>query len=240
MKAIRSAAFLFYLVAATFVLLVPATFVRLLSDPARRQTRALGWAQRWARTIVWGARALCGVTCRLEGAEHVPDGPALIAARHESAFDAFIWLLVLPRCTYVVKQELARIPLLGKVIRAAGMIAVDRGAGAPALRRMAADVETALAAGFQVVIFPEGTRVAPDAPVVLQPGIALLAARLDVPIHPAATDSGRLWTRRTFDKRPGTIRLALRPALPRGLPRAALMAALAAGMRLDPVDKSVG
>ncbi|MHB0670633.1 lysophospholipid acyltransferase family protein, partial [Roseomonas mucosa] len=77
--------------------------------------------------------------------------------------------------------------------------------------------------GAQLVIFPEGTRTAPGERVPWQPGVAALASATGLPVVPAATDSGRFWGRRSFAKRPGTITLAILPALPPGLPRAELM-----------------
>jgi 1-acyl-sn-glycerol-3-phosphate acyltransferase len=232
---LRSAAFNAFFVIATLAILVPGTLVRLLAP-----RHALAVARAWGRTALWGARVICGVRWRVEGWENLPREPALIASRHESAFDTFVWLLLLPRAAYVVKQELVRIPLLGPLMPLAGMIPVDRGAGAAGLRRLAEGAAAALGAGRPVVIFPEGTRVEPDTPVALQPGIALLAARTGAPVVPVATDSGRFWGRRAFLKRPGVIRIVLRPAIPAATPRAALMAELAAGLRLAPVDNSVG
>jgi 1-acyl-sn-glycerol-3-phosphate acyltransferase len=232
---LRSAAFLVFFYLATLALLVPANLLVVF-----RPDRTPAIARCWARVTLWGARVLCGIHWRLEGAANLPPGPVLIAARHESAFDTLVWLQVAPRCVYVLKFELTRIPLLGPVLIAAGNIAVRRSAGAGALRRMLVDVGTALAADRQVVIFPEGTRVPHDAPVVLQSGIALLAERVGVPVVPATTDSGLRWARRAFLKRPGLIRVVIRPPLPAGLPRADLLAALVRDLRLEPVDKSVG
>jgi 1-acyl-sn-glycerol-3-phosphate acyltransferase len=232
---LRSAVFLLFFYLETLVLLVPATLLVVV-----RPDRTPAIARSWARVTLWGARVLCGIHWRLEGAAHLPAGPVLIAARHESAFDTFVWLLVAPSCVYVLKIELTRIPLLGRVMLAAGNIAVRRSAGASALRRMLADVGAALAAGRPVVIFPEGTRVPHDAPVVLQPGIALLAERAGVPVVPATTDSGLRWARRAFLKRPGLIRVVIRPPLPAGLTRADLLGKLVRDLTPEPVDKSVG
>jgi 1-acyl-sn-glycerol-3-phosphate acyltransferase len=231
---LRSAAFNAFFHLATLLLLFPATAVRLLSP-----SHALGVARLWGRVALWGARVICGIRWRVEGQENLPGGAALIASRHESAFDTFVWLLLAPRCAYVVKAELVRIPLLGPLMPLAGMIPVERTAGPAALRRLAADVEAALKAGRQVVIFPEGTRVPHDAPVVLQPGIALLAARSGAPVVPVATDSGRLWARRAFRKYSGMVRIRIGKPVPAGLPRAEFMARLAAGLTLPPVDKCV-
>ncbi len=128
------------------------------------------------------------------------------------------------------------------------MIPVDRSAGAAAMRELIRRAGEAASAGQQIVIFPEGTRVAPGLRTKLHPGVAALAARTGLPIIPVATDSGHFWGRRAFRKQAGTIRIAILPPLPTGLPREALMARLeqayaegyAALRRGQPVDNSVG
>ena len=206
-------------------------------------------AQRWAALVLAGLRRLCGIDWVVTGREHLPaSGAALIAPMHQLAFDTMIWLLLLPECVYVLKSELTRIPLFGTLLLRGGMISVDRTGGATAMRDLIRRAAAAAAAGRQILIFPEGTRVAPGAGVKLQPGVAALAARTGLPIIPVATDSGDHWGRRAFRKRPGTIRVAILPPLETGLPREELMARLerayadgyAALRSGQPVDNSVG
>lgn len=187
-------------------------------------------ARQWAWLVVWLLRAICGIRFRLVGAEHLPPpgSPALIAAKHQSAFDTIIWLGLLPDPAYVLKRELLRIPVYGQLARHAGMIAVDRAAGAGAMRHLLRAGREAAEAGRQIVIFPEGTRVAPGERVPYQPGIAALAGATGLPVIPAAIDSGRCWGRRAFRKQPGVITLAVLPPLPAGLRREALMGRLEA------------
>jgi 1-acyl-sn-glycerol-3-phosphate acyltransferase len=185
----------------------------------------------YARLALAWLRLSCGIRLRVTGAEHLPRcGPALIAAKHQSALDTIVWLRLLPDPAYVLKAELLRIPVWGWLARKARMIAVDRAAGGRAMRGMLRDAALALAEGRQVVIFPEGTRMAPGAPPAYQPGIAALASASGLPVIPVATDSGMAWPRRAFRKRPGVVTVAVLPALPAGLPRAALLAALPAAI----------
>lgn len=187
--------------------------------------RLLAW---WARCVLGLLRATVGITVRVTGAEHLPrEGPALIAAKHQSAFDTIVWLALLPRPAYVLKRELLRVPLYGWYARAAGMIAVDRAAGAAALRHLAKSGQEALDEGRQIVIFPEGTRTAPGTRRPYQPGIVALQARAGLPVVPVATDSGLFWGRRAFRKRPGTITVAVLPPIAPGLERAAFLTRLA-------------
>ena len=180
----------------------------------------------WARLCLGALKLFCGINIVLEGAEHMPAGPAIIAAQHQSALDILVWLAILPHPAFVLKQELLRLPLFGSLLVPAGMIPVDRDGAAPALRKMIADSRAALADGRQVVIFPEGTRVAPGARAPLHGGIVALTRIADVPVIPAATDSGRCWPARSFGKTPGEVRVRLFPAMPGGRRREAVIAAL--------------
>lgn len=188
--------------------------------------QTLAVAQAWSGVMLFGARVICGLRPVVTGLEHLPPGAALIASEHQSAFDTLIWLRLVPKVSYVFKAELADVPLFGPMLVPAGQIPVDRGGGATAMRSMLAGAARAAAAGRQIVIFPEGTRVAVGERVKLRPGIAALSARTGLPIIPVATDSGLRWPRQSFIKRPGPIRIMIGPALAPGLPPAAVVKAL--------------
>lgn len=241
MIVLRSAAFNVFFFAATFVMSVAASVVRLVNPPG-----VLAAAMAWARLILWGLRTIGGIRVEVIGAENLPHGAALIASAHQSAFDTVVWLTLVPRCCYVFKKELLRIPLFGHLIAAAGMIPIDRSSGSAAMRTLLRGGDRAKREERQIVIFPEGTRAPLDAALPLQPGVAALAARTGLPVIPVATDSGRYWGRRAFHKHPGTIRIVVRPPLPAGLPRGELMRSLEQALRMEPsagaynVDKSVG
>ncbi len=189
--------------------------------------RLLGLGQAWARLVLRALRALCGVRFSLNGRENLPPGGVILAAQHQSAFDTLIWMALLERPCYIFKHELTRLPLFGPLIGPAGQIALDRDGGAGALRILIKQVNEALAAGKQIIIFPEGTRVAPGVRGVLQPGIVALARATGAVVVPVSTDSGRYWARNAFFKRAGTIDITLHPALPAGLHRQAMLDALA-------------
>jgi 1-acyl-sn-glycerol-3-phosphate acyltransferase len=221
---LRSLLFNMWFVLGTAVLsLTSAVAIQLF-----RPGRGLAVCQLWARSMLWGLRVLCNVRVELLGGENLPEGgAALIASQHQSAFDTIVWLALLPRPVYVMKQELQRIPVVGAVARRIGMISVDRAGGGTAVRRLMRDVAASIAAGSQVVIFPQGTRTGPDEVVAPQPGIAAVAARVSVPVTPVVTDSGRHWGRQAFRKFPGTIHIMILPPLPTGLTREVLLERLA-------------
>jgi 1-acyl-sn-glycerol-3-phosphate acyltransferase len=241
---VRSAVFNVMFFGISLVMTLLATAVRVVA-PAR----VLDVAILWGRCLVAAARLICGIRLDVRGLEHIPPGAALIASRHQSAFDTFVWLTLLPRCCYVFKRELRRIPLFGKSIRAAGMIEIDRTGGGAAIRVLLVEAERAVREGRQIVIFPEGTRREPGSAVVLQSGIAALASRTGLPVIPVSTDSGWCWGRRAFRKRPGTIRIVIGRPIPAQTERRALMRALEEGLSAialeqrpethKPVDNSV-
>lgn len=205
---------------------------------------AMSLARRWAKSVLAGLKPICGITYVVTGAEHLPrNGPGLVASNHQSAFDTMVWLTLLHQPAYVLKQELMRIPLFGSMCRLSGMIAVDRGAGANAIRSLLRAADVVKAEGRVIVIFPEGTRVPPGTVGTLHPGVAALASRTKLPVIPVVTDSGARWGRRAFRKIPGVIRIAVLPPLPAGLTREELMVRLAeiyaAGVP-EAVDNSVG
>ena len=179
----------------------------------------------WAGLVILMLRLLCGIRVRVTGREHLPaeGGAALVAAKHQSAFDTVVWLWLLPDPAYVLKRELLDIPVWGWLARGAGMIAVDRLAGASAMRHLLRAGQAAAAEGRQMVIFPEGTRVPPGERRPYQPGVVALAAATGLPVIPVATDSGLRWGRRAFHKRSGIITVAVLPPLPAGLQRDALL-----------------
>ncbi len=219
----------------------------LLGVPVRWFFRrhALWVAQSWAGLVLAGAAALCGIRVVVQGREHLPtQGAALIASQHQSAFDTLIWLRLVPRTAYVFKAELARIPLFGSLLVPAGQIPVDRGASFSAVRSLLRGADAAKADGRQIVIFPEGTRIAPGLEAELRPGIAALASRTGLAVIPVATDSGVLWGRRAFRKKPGVIHIRVGRPIAAGLPQAVLLATLRERWREaeslgNPVDGSV-
>ena len=163
------------------------------------------------------ARIILGIRTRIEG--EVPQGGVLIAAKHEAMFETIELPVLLVNPAIVMKQELARIPIWGRLAELYGMIPVDRDGGAAALRPMLRAAAAAAADGRPVVIFPEGTRVRHGEAPPLQPGFAGLYRALDLPIVPLALDSGRLWGRTLLGKKPGTITLRFGDPIPPGLPR---------------------
>src|SRR5690606_9987350 len=151
------------------------------------------------------ARVICGVTFRSEGRENIPNGSCIVAAQHQSSFETYEMFLELENPVFVLKRELIYIPLVGWYMQRAGLVHIDRGAGATAMRKMLREAQDALEAGSQVIIFPEGTRVEPGRSVPYKPGVAALYAHCGAPVIPMALNSGYFWGKTRILKRPGEI-----------------------------------
>lgn len=186
----------------------------------------------WIDGTFFLLRIFCGLGYREIGLENLPRGPAIIAAKHQSTWETLYLSRRLSHPAFVLKKELLSIPLFGWFMRRIGMIAVDRSGKATALKKMVKDAGAAFAAGRQIIIFPEGTRVAPGHHRAYQPGIAALYGQLDVPVVPVALNSGLFWRKGAFVKKRGEILVQYLPPIPPGLNRKAFMAELEA--RLEP------
>lgn len=228
MTTLRSALFNLFFVVGTA--LVVTLGLPMLAFPQRILA---AYIRLWAHGMIGALRIICGIRLEVTGLAHIPPGPAVIAAKHQSAFDTIVWLLLVPDCVYVLKKELLNIPLWGWFTLRCGHLAVDREGGGAALRNLVRGAKQRFAEGRPVVIFPEGTRTAPGDRQPYQPGVAALATAGGVPVVPVATDSGLRWGRRAFRKSPGVIHVSILPPLPIGLPRAALMAALEAAIETE-------
>jgi len=172
----------------------------------------------WARTNLWLLKTLCGLDYRIEGAEHLPDVPFISMWKHSSTWETIAQMLLVPRAAWLLKREILWVPLLGWAIARFRPIAIDRKAGGTAVNQVVTQGRERLSAGLGVIIYPEGTRVAPGETRRFGMSGALLASQSGAPLVPIAHDSGYYWRRRGLLKRAGTIRVIIGPPVdPRGL-----------------------
>lgn len=200
MKFFRSLAF--NIAAFTWSIFLLVAYIPLLIASRAAMLSAIRY---WTRCIFWLQRHILSLDFEFRGVENLPDGPFIVAAAHQSAWDTICFYAVLRDPAFVLKKELYRVPMFGPYARKLGMIAIDRTAGAGEARRMIRSVSAQLDAGRPVVIFPGGTRSAPDEIVPLKSGIAALYRRSGVPVVPVSLNSGWFWGRRSFVKKPGRI-----------------------------------
>ncbi len=180
----------------------------------------------WARGINVLLRVVAGIRVEVRGRENVPQGPVLMAAKHQSAWDTMIFHVITHHPAIVMKKELLAIPIYGWYCRRTKMVPIDRTGGLKAMRDMIAAAKSAAGEGRPIIIFPQGTRVAPGASAPYLPGVAALYGQLGLPCVPIALNSGLFWKHRSFLKPPGTIIFEYLPAIPPGLRRKEFMAAL--------------
>jgi 1-acyl-sn-glycerol-3-phosphate acyltransferase len=190
----------------------------------RRMTMRFG--RFWSSSVLALLKMIVGLDHEIRGLDRIPPNGCIIAMKHQSAWDALILPVVLGDPAVVLKRELLLLPFYGWYAVRAGSIAIDRKAGAGALRRMLAMARPVAVTGRPIVIFPEGTRVAPGERRPYQPGVAALYQALRLPLVPAAVNSGLYWGRRSLSKRPGRIVLEFLHPIPPGRTRPRVMAEL--------------
>lgn len=163
--------------------------------------------------VIWLARVVLGIRYVVRGRENLPAQPAVVLAKHQSAWETVAFLFLFPPVSAVIKQELLNVPFFGWAYRMLSPIAIDRGAGREALKQIVTKGKAKLEQGFWVLVFPEGTRVAPGEKGRYGIGGAWLAAETGAPIVPVAHNAGEVWPKNAFVKRPGTITVSIGPAI---------------------------
>jgi 1-acyl-sn-glycerol-3-phosphate acyltransferase len=197
---------------ALIIVTPPYALIALLSAPLPRMMR-YRIISGWSRLIVLLARVILGIAWRVEGRENLPSRPAVILAKHQSAWETLAFQHIFPPQVHVLKRELLWIPFFGWGLALMSPIAIDRRRGVAALRSIARRGQQRLEQGFWVVVFPEGTRVAPGESRDYQPGGAWLAAASGAPVVPVAHNAGLFWPRNAFLKRPGTVTIRIGPSI---------------------------
>lgn len=202
----------FYLNTAVFL---------LVGSPLLLAPRAWAMAglRAHARASLWWMRVIVGTTVEVRGLDNLPDGPALIAAKHQSAWDTFALIPLFRDPAMIMKAELGNIPFYGWFSRKFDHILVKRDKAAAALRQMIRQAKDRAASGRDIVVFPEGTRRPPGAPPEYKSGVVALYEGLDKPCVPVALNSGLFWPRGSYLKMPGTILVEILPLIPPGMPR---------------------
>jgi len=209
---------------AAFQILItpPFALVALLTFPLRPVTR-YRVISLWARLLILAAGFICGIRYRVIGVGHIPQTPCVVLSKHQSAWETLAFQVIFPPQVYVVKRELLWIPFFGWGLAMVSPIAIDRRAGMRAMKQMLEQGKDRLARGFWVIVYPEGTRMAPGRRGTYQSGGAAVAAHAGVPVLPVAHNAGTCWRRKAFLKYPGTITVSVGvPINASGLKAAAL------------------
>jgi 1-acyl-sn-glycerol-3-phosphate acyltransferase len=203
---------LFYLLLLFWMLVGIPTFVM-------PRWAIMNIARYWARSSIWLLRAICGTKVEYRGLEKIPEGPLIVASKHQSMWETFALLQFFDQPLFIFKRELKWIPLFGWYLIKSDMIGIDRTAGGRSLLRMARRAGEAVRRGRQLIIFPEGTRTAVDSLPNYKTGVAQIYVDCRVTCLPVALNSGLFWPRRTFMRYPGTLTVEFLDPLPPGLSR---------------------
>lgn len=181
----------------------------LLAGPPPKGVRKV--TRLWARGVLALVRRIGGIDHVVEGKANVPQVPCLILCNHQSVWETIAALVLFPEVAIVAKRELLRIPVFGWYLRHSPMIIIDRAASLESIRRMARESARAVAQGRSVLIFPEGTRIDPEAPIRFKRGVEHIVRALAIPVLPVVHDAGRYW--RQDGKVRGTIVVRILPPL---------------------------
>lgn len=208
MLALRSAFF-----SLVFVTTIPVfALLTLLCFPLPFRIR-YAVASRWARLNLWWLANICRLRYRVTGTEHIPKDTAIIFSKHQSTWETLALQEIFPPQVWVLKRELLWVPFFGWGLAILGSIAIDRKAGRKAIEQLVAQGRQRLESDRWVVVFPEGTRVAPGQRGRYRIGGAILAEQTGHPIVPVAHNAGEFWPRRGFIKQPGEIQVVIGPAI---------------------------
>ena len=203
---------LFYLNFLLWVVIALPTFLM----PRAAMLRVADW---WARCNIVLMRIVCNIKVEFRGVDKIPQGPLIVASKHQSMWETISLLRFFEAPFFALKRELRFIPIFGLFLIKTDMIAIDRSAGGRALIAMARRARQEVLRGRQFIIFPEGTRRPVGAPPQYKSGIGLIYTDCGVPCVPVALNSGLFWPRRTFMRYPGTLVVEFLDPLPAGLPR---------------------
>jgi len=182
------------------------TLIALLSMPLHPVTRNV-LISGWARSMIWWLRITCNIKHEIVGLENIPVTPSIILAKHQSAWETLAFQAIFPTQVYVLKRELLWIPIFGWGLAMSSPIAIDRSAGREALKKLVAQGKARLSKGLWVVIFPEGTRMAPGEHGKYHIGGAWLATHTETQVVPVAHNAGKFWAKNSFIKKPGVIQI---------------------------------
>jgi 1-acyl-sn-glycerol-3-phosphate acyltransferase len=208
MRFLRSLIFSVVMISSTII--TALLLVLALPLPFRLRSRI---ARGYAAFVIGSLKALCGIDYHVRGQEHIPQGAAIIFAKHQSAWETYALQLFFPSQVWVLKRELMWVPFFGWGMAALKPIAIKRGAGRQAIKQVIDQGRQRLDAGIWVTIFPEGTRIAPGQKKRWGQGGAILAEHTGYPVVPVAHNAGEFWGRRSFIKRPGTIQVVIGPLI---------------------------
>ncbi|MBL4606780.1 MAG: 1-acyl-sn-glycerol-3-phosphate acyltransferase [Pseudomonadales bacterium] len=167
----------------------------------------------WGKMFLWLIERICGVKYEVSGLDKVSNKPAVVMSKHQSDWETFAFLTLFNPQSTVAKKELLTIPFFGWCLKIKDPVIIDRSKKTNALKQLISQGKENLKKGCWVMIFPEGTRVAPGEPSEYSSGGAFLAQKAGVSIIPIAHNAGEFCPPRGYIKYPGTIQVVVGPEI---------------------------
>lgn len=168
---------------------------------------------QWGRFVSWWLKQTCDLTYEVEGLENIPQTPAIVLSKHQSAWETIAYQQIFPQQIWLLKRELLWIPLFGWALATLKPIAINRKHLRQSMQKIIREGKQRLMQGMWVIIYPEGTRVQPGQQQRYGIGGALLAAESGCPVVPVAHNSGKFWLLKGFLKKPGVIQVKIGPMI---------------------------
>jgi 1-acyl-sn-glycerol-3-phosphate acyltransferase len=172
--------------------------------------RVAGW---WVHFVLWALDKICHLRFDVAGREHIPATNAIVFSKHQSTWETIGLQMVFKPVCFILKKELLRLPFWGWAMASLEPIAIDRTAKSAAMKQVLREGEQRLRSGRWLILFPEGTRVAPGQKGRYGGSGGMLAQRTGYPVLPVAHNAGEFWARHGFLKYPGTISVRIGPLI---------------------------
>ncbi|WP_415922683.1 lysophospholipid acyltransferase family protein [Tateyamaria sp. SN6-1] len=219
LQTVRSAAFVLHIYIMMLIIgLLFAPYAIISRHGARSACKT------YSRYVFWSMRWWVGIRAEVRG--DVPTGEVLIAAKHQSFLDIMMIFTALPSAKFIMKRSILWTPIIGLYAKRLECVPVERGKRGAAIAKMVRDVEAGRANPGQLIIYSQGTRVAPGVRAPYKVGTAVLYEQLQQPCVPVATNVGVLWPRTGMRRTPGLAVVEFLPPMERGLDRDTFMARL--------------
>lgn len=206
---------IFNIILICWTIFLGVIFIPLLFLPESRLLDKV--IKFWAKGICFFLKVICNVEIKNSGMQNIPLTNCIVASKHQSALDIILLVASIKNPVFIMKSSLLYLPVIGNYAKKMGMIAINRLAGATALKKMIKSVQLALKNNKSVIIFPEGTRTKPGAKTKYHSGILAIYQASKYPVLPVALNTGLCWKRNSFIKTPGIVTIKFLPILPNNI-----------------------